>query len=79
MLYEVITEKERRALGIRMHRNYVRAVSVLVPGSGGLWSGKEIVTMVYVVLLSLSLAGLSSSLGAREGGDILSELRNNFV
>jgi hypothetical protein len=69
-------EKERRALGIRMHRNYVRAVSVLVPGSGGLWSGKEIVTMVYVVLLSLSLAGLSSSLGAREGGDIISELQS---
>jgi tetratricopeptide (TPR) repeat protein len=69
-------EKERRALGIRMHRNYVRAASVLVPGSGGLWSGKEIVTMIYVVLLSLSLAGLSSSLGAREGGDILSELQS---
>jgi tetratricopeptide (TPR) repeat protein len=69
-------EKERRALGIRMHRNYVRAVSFLVPGSGGLWSGKEIVTMVYVVLLSLSLAGLSSSLGAREGGDIISELQS---
>ena len=69
-------ERERRALGIRMHRNYVRAASVLVPGSGGLWSGKEIVTMVYVVLLSLSLAGLSSSLGAREGGDILSELQS---
>lgn len=69
-------EKERRALGIRMHRNYVRAVSVLVPGSGGLWSGKEIVTVVYVVLLSLSLAALSSSLGAREGGDIISELQS---
>jgi tetratricopeptide (TPR) repeat protein len=69
-------EKERRALGIRMHRNYVRAASVLVPGSGGLWSGKEIVTMVYVVFLSLSLAGLSSSLGARTGGDIISELQS---
>lgn len=69
-------EKERRALGIRMHRNYVRAASVLVPGSGGLWSGKETGTMVYVVLLSLSLAGLSSSLGAQEGGDILSELQS---
>ena len=32
--------------------------------------------MVYVVLLSLSLAGLSSSLGAREGGDIISELQS---
>ena len=69
-------ERERRALGIRMHRNYVRAASVLVPGSGGLWSGKEIVTMVYVVLLSLSLAGLSTSLGARGGGDIISELQS---
>ncbi len=69
-------EKERRALGIRMHRNYVRAASVLVPGSGGLWSGKEIVTMAYVAVLSLALAGLSSSLGVREGGDILSELQS---
>ena len=29
-----------------------------------------------MVLLSLSLAGLSSSLGAQEGGDILSELQS---
>ena len=69
-------EKERRALGIRMHRNYVRAASVLVPGSGGLWSGKEFRTMAYVVLLSLSLAAVSLSLGAREGGDIVSDLQS---
>jgi hypothetical protein len=59
-------ERERRALGIRMHRNYVKAVSFLLPGSGGLWSGKELRTMVYVAFLSLSLAVLSLSLGAQE-------------
>jgi tetratricopeptide (TPR) repeat protein len=69
-------EKERRALGIRMHRNYVKAVSLLLPGSGGLWSGKELRTMVYVVFLSLSLAVLSLSLGAREAGDIISDLQS---
>jgi hypothetical protein len=69
-------DKERRALGIRMHRNYVKAASVLVPGSGGLWCGMEFRTMAYVVLLSLSLAAVSLSLGAREGGDIVSELQS---
>lgn len=69
-------EKERRALGIRMHRNYVRAGSILVPGWGGLWSGKEGRTMVYVIFLSLSLGGASASLGARLGGDIVSELQS---
>ncbi len=69
-------EKERRALGIRMHRNYVKTVSFLLPGSGGLWSGKELRTMVYVAFLSLSLATLSLSLGAQEAGDIVSELQS---
>ena len=69
-------EKERRDLGIRMHRNYVKVASILVPGSGGLWSGKEFQTMAYIVLLSLSLAALSLSLGAREGGDLVSELQS---
>ncbi len=69
-------EKERRGQGIQMHRNYVKAGSVLVPGSGGLWSGKEIRTMAYAAFLSLALAGVSSSLGVREGGDILSELQS---
>lgn len=67
-------EKERRALGIRMHRTYVKTIAVLVPGSGGLWSGKEFRTMLFVGLLSLSLAGVTASLGARHGGDIVSEL-----
>jgi hypothetical protein len=69
-------EKERRIQGIRMHRNTVRAGSVVVPGSGGLWSGKEGWTMLYVVLLCLSLAVVSVSIGAREKGDILSDLES---
>jgi len=69
-------ERERRALGIRMHRNYVKAVSFLLPGSGGLWAGKELRTMVYAAFLSMSLAVLSLSLGAQEAGDIVSELQS---
>lgn len=69
-------EKDRRIQGIRMHRNTVRAGSVVVPGSGGLWSGKEGWTMVYVVLLCLSLAAVSVSIGARGKGDILSHLES---
>lgn len=72
-------EKEKRAMGIRMHRNYVKAVSFLLPGSGGLWSGKELRTMVYVAVLSMSLAALSSSLGVQEAGDIFSELQTIVV
>jgi hypothetical protein len=69
-------ERERRGQGIQMHRTYVKAGSVLVPGSGGLWSGKEIRTMAYVAFLSLALAGVSSSLGVRESGNIVSELQS---
>jgi hypothetical protein len=69
-------EMDRRIQGIRMHRNTVRAGSVVVPGSGGLWSGKEGWTLVYVVLLCLSLAAVSVSIGARGKGDILSYLES---
>jgi hypothetical protein len=69
-------EKDRRIQGIRMHRNTVRAGSVVVPGSGGLWSGKEGRTMLYVALLCLSLAAVSVSIGARGRGDILSDLES---
>jgi len=50
-------ESERRGLGISLHRRYVRACSVLFPGAGALWSGKELRAMPYGILLSLS-AGL---------------------
>lgn len=72
-------EPDRRGQGIGMHGAYVRACSVLVPGSGWLWSGKEIRTMVYGVLLSLPLGLLSSSLGALEGTTIVSDLERTVT
>jgi hypothetical protein len=63
-------ESERRGLSISLHRRYVRACSVLFPGAGALWAGKEIRTMLYGILLSLS-AGLftvSWSAGRMAGG-----------
>ncbi|MBI5420402.1 MAG: hypothetical protein HZA60_09955 [Deltaproteobacteria bacterium] len=68
-------ERDRRVQSIVMHRRYVKASSVLVPGSGALWSGKEIRTLVYGVFLSLALAGVSLSLaGERTGRALVSEL-----
>jgi hypothetical protein len=63
-------ERERRGLSISLHRRYVRACSVLFPGAGALWAGKELRTMLYGILLSLS-AGLftvSWSAGRLAGG-----------
>lgn len=63
-------ERERRGLSIHLHRRYVRACSVLFPGAGALWAGKEFRTMLYGLLLSLS-AGLftvSWSAGRLAGG-----------
>jgi tetratricopeptide (TPR) repeat protein len=58
-------ERERRIQTIRMHRRYVRACSVLVPGSGALWAGKEFRVMAYGGLLCTPLGALTVSLGAR--------------
>jgi hypothetical protein len=63
-------ERERRGLSIHLHRRYVRACSLLFPGAGALWAGKEFRVMLYGVLLSLS-AGLftvSWSAGRMAGG-----------
>ncbi|MGZ8460588.1 MAG: hypothetical protein ACXWW2_09175 [Candidatus Deferrimicrobiaceae bacterium] len=63
-------ERERRGLSISLHRRYVRACSVLFPGAGALWAGKEFRTLLYGILLSLS-AGLftvSWSAGRLAGG-----------
>jgi len=63
-------ERELRGLGILLHRRYVRACSVLFPGTGALWAGKEFRTLLYGLLLSLS-AGLftvSWSAGRLAGG-----------
>ncbi|MBP2677763.1 MAG: hypothetical protein H6Q82_828 [Deltaproteobacteria bacterium] len=63
-------ERELRGLSISLHRRYVRVCSVLFPGAGALWAGKEFRTMLYGLLLSLS-AGLftvSWSAGTLAGG-----------
>ena len=63
-------EREVRGLSISLHRRYVRACSVLFPGAGALWAGKEFQVLLYGLLLSLS-AGLftvSWSAGRMEGG-----------
>ncbi|TRZ99373.1 MAG: hypothetical protein D4R80_03340 [Deltaproteobacteria bacterium] len=63
-------ERELRGLDILLHRRYVRACSILFPGAGALWAGKEIQTILYGLLLSLS-AGLftvSWSAGRLTGG-----------
>jgi tetratricopeptide (TPR) repeat protein len=63
-------EREQRGLSISLHRRYVRACSILFPGAGALWAGKEFRTMLYGILLSL-FAGLftvSWSAGRLAGG-----------
>jgi tetratricopeptide (TPR) repeat protein len=63
-------ESDRRGLSISLHRRYVRVCSILFPGAGALWAGKEFRTLLYGVLLSLS-AGLftvSWSAGKLAGG-----------
>jgi len=56
-------ERERRILNITHHRRYVRACSVIFPGSGALWAGKDLRAMIYGVILCLSLGALTVSLG----------------
>jgi tetratricopeptide (TPR) repeat protein len=58
-------ERERRILNIRLHRRYVRACCVLVPGSGALWAGKDLQALAYGLALCTPLAALTVSLGAR--------------
>jgi hypothetical protein len=63
-------ERDRRGLIISLHRRYVRACSILFPGAGALWAGKEFRALLYGLLLSLS-AGLftvSWSAGRLAGG-----------
>jgi len=63
-------ERERRGLSILLHRRYVRACTVLFPGAGALWAGKDLRTLLFGILLSLS-AGLftvSWSAGRMAGG-----------
>lgn len=57
-------EREQRILNITLHRRYVRACSVLFPGAGALWAGKDLSSMIFGILLSLSLGVLTVSIGA---------------
>jgi len=68
-------EPDRRGRAIGMHGLYVGACSLLVPGTGWLWAGKEIRAILYGILLSLSLGILSSSAVARSGGTTVSDLQ----
>ncbi len=64
-------DRDRRIRGIRMHRRYVRAAGVAVPGSAALWAGKEFSAMGFGALLSLALGAVSSFSGDGGGGPIL--------
>jgi len=68
-------EPDRRGKGIGMHGFYVGACSLLAPGTGWLWAGKEIRTILYGILLSISFGLLSSSAGALGVGSIVSDLQ----
>ncbi|HEX9191129.1 MAG TPA: tetratricopeptide repeat protein [Candidatus Deferrimicrobiaceae bacterium] len=58
-------ERERRILTIRLHRRYVRACSILVPGSGALWAGKDLRAMAYGAALCTPLGVATVSLSTR--------------
>jgi hypothetical protein len=59
-----------------MHRRYVKSASLLVPGSGALWAGKELRALVYGMALSMALGAVTSSLGGeRAGAPLVSELQ----
>ncbi|HSL91560.1 MAG TPA: hypothetical protein VK863_02835, partial [Candidatus Limnocylindrales bacterium] len=64
-------ERNRRVQGIVMHRRYVKGASLLVPGSGALWAGKEVRALVYGMALSAALGALTASLGGKLLGDPL--------
>lgn len=72
-------ESERRGLSISLHRRYVRACSVLFPGAGTLWAGKEFRAMLYGILLSLSggLFTVSWSAG-RLGGGLIGDMQGDL-
>jgi len=48
---------------IAMHGRYVKACSVVVPGAGAFWAGKTVSLLIYGILLSLLLGGMTVSVG----------------
>ena len=72
-------ERERRGLNILLHRRYVRACSVLFPGAGALWAGKEVRAMLYGILLSLSAGLFTVSWGAgRLAGGLIGDMQTDI-
>lgn len=70
-------ERERRLLNIHQHRRYVRACTVLIPGSGALWAGKDLRAMVYGFAFCAPLGVLTVSLGGLAAGrGLLSDLQS---
>ena len=69
-------EREWRGLSILLHRRYVRVCSILFPGAGALWAGKEFRAMLYGILLSLSAGLFTVSWGAgRMAGGLIGDMQ----
>ena len=77
--FRVGEERELRGLSISLHRRYVRACSVLFPGAGALWAGKEFRAMLYGLLLSLSAGLFSVSWSAgRQAGGLIGDMQTDL-
>jgi len=71
-------EREQRGLSILLHRRYVRACSILFPGAGALWAGKEGRAMLYGILLSLAAGLFTVSWGAgRTAGGLIGDMQTD--
>jgi hypothetical protein len=64
-------ERGQRVLNIVLHRRYVRACSVAIPGAGVLWAGKDFPALVYGIFLSVALGAVTVTLGAGMGAPSL--------
>ncbi len=73
-------ERDRRVQIIVHHRRFVQTSSILVPGAGVLWAGKDIGCFIYGLFLAASLAGVTTSLGiASEGNPIVYSLQKSVL
>jgi tetratricopeptide (TPR) repeat protein len=72
-------DRDRRILAVSMHGRYVKACSMLVPGSGSLWAGKTFRAMLYGLLLAAALGVVTVTLGGGGGGLLTTSLREAFA
>jgi tetratricopeptide (TPR) repeat protein len=74
-------ERESRILTIELHRRYVRACSVLVPGSGALWAGKDLRTIACGFAICIPLGLLTVSLWPPAAGPqgLVAEMQRNVA